>query len=556
MATFVPLVLFVLIWWWVAQRRWFARRRVVAVGSTTATSLIRGPSRNAGECARSLARVWSRDLARSPAFATGTALLLVIYVAFALAFGAERESWWLLFQVAPWFAHPLVGMTVVAVHRAVTRARRDEVSELADACPLSPSIRTAGHLGAVVVPLGVFAAFVVAFVATKEVRGVGAIGPVGSSWLDLVGAFVLIVGGVALGVALGRWSPFQLTPVIALLVILVMSLTLSTRGDPGWNPLAELSTVPPVEEIGELLAPRPNLWHVVWLLGLTGVTIAVALAWSRRDRAVGAMTVVAIATTIVGGIGATRSTSSSTADHIVELLVDPERHQHCESSASGALDVCVYDGFDEIAPLLMTADQVADAIPTGGPFVVRQGLVARHADELAPEVVEHLPEQLIRPPNEVVIRIDPPSDDAAARFPLAFLAAGLPTDEPADGVPLIVVGQARSVVALWLVTAGLSDDDAHQMLSTDSDHSAEPMARSAVWSGAACWIPPAVTSVEELAFARRLAVGDDTRTLGILAARWEHWIDPNTSTTELAAALGHELTSFTTIEPHHYDTGC
>ncbi len=479
------------------------------------------------------------------------------YVAFALLFGQETDSWSETLRVAPWFAHPLVGMTVVAVHRSVTRARRDDVSELIEVCPLPEGARTVGHLGVVGVPIVVFAVFVVAYVVTKELRGFGPVGPIGSNWLDLVGAFVLIVGGVALGVAIGRWVPFQVAPVLALLLVLVISLTLSTRGDPGWNPWAELSTSPPVEDVGELLAPRQNAWHVVWLLGLTGVTTVVAVVRNRRDRRIVALAAVALAVTVAGGIGATRGLSDADADHIVDLIVAPEPHQTCEPSSTGVLDICVFDGYSEIVPMLMTADQVAVAIPGADRVVVRQGLLATYADELPPTVQERLPEKVTRPANEIVIGLDPPSDDTPARFALAFRAAGLPTEEPADGVPLIVVGQARSVVALWLVTAGLSDDDAYDLLSTDSEHSVEPMARSAVWAGAACWVPPTVTSIEELNLARRLAIGDDAGFAEILAQRWEHWIDPTTSTVELVAALGLSgPTSFSAIEPHPYDTGC
>lgn len=193
MDTLVPVALVVLLWWWVAQRRWLARRvddgssGVVGVTSLGADGDLKG-------CARALGRMWSRELVRSVAFATGVALLMVAYVSFAWAFGAETDSWSETLQVIPWFAHPLVGMTIVAVHRAVTRARRDGVSELIETCPLGQGVRTAGHLGAVVAPHVAFAVFVVAYLGTKQLRGFGPVGPIGPGWLDLVSAFVLIAG--------------------------------------------------------------------------------------------------------------------------------------------------------------------------------------------------------------------------------------------------------------------------------------------------------------------------------------------------------------------------
>ncbi len=552
----VPLVLFVLLWWWASHRQWFGRRpdtgrsEVVASGSS-------GADRDLAACARSLGRMWSRELVRSAAFATGVGLLMVSYVAFALLFGQETDSWSETLQAAPWFVHPLVGMTIVAVHRAVTRARRDDLSELIETCPLPEGVRTVGHLGAVVVPFVVFAMFVVVYIGTKELRGAGPVGPVGPGWLDLLSAFVLIVGGVALGVALGRWVPFQVAPVVALLVVAVVSIGLATRGDPGWNPLAELSLSPPVEEIGELLAPRPNAWHLVWLLGLTSLITVAAFAWSRRDRWVGALAFGSVAVVVAGGVGATSGLSSADADHVAELIVAPEDHQTCRTADSGVLDVCVYEGYEETVPVLLTAEHVATAVPGARRVVIRQGLVSRLVDQLPPEVRDRLPSGRTRPVNEIVVGLDPSSDDSTARFALAFSAVGLPIDEPQDGVPLIIVGQARSVVALWLAAAGLHDDDALGILQPDDEAGDDALNRSAVWAGVTCWTPPAVTSIEELELARRLAVGDDARMTEVLAERWEHWIDPATGTAELVAALGREgPTTFSPIEPHPYDTGC
>lgn len=556
METPLLLALVVLLWWWAAQRKWLARRRDTERSEFVSTTSL-GADRDRTKCARSLGRMWSRELTRSVAFATGVALLMMAYVSFALLWGQETDSWSETLQVAPWFAHPLVGMTIVAVHRAVTRARRDDLSELIETCPLPEGVRTAGHLGAVMAPLAVFAVFVVAYVGTKELRGFGPVGPIGPGWLDLVSAFVLIVGGVGLGVALGRWVPFQVAPVLALFVVGVVSIGLATRGDPGWNPLAELSLSPPSEEIGELLAPRPNAWHVVWLLGLTGLVTVAALAWSRRDRWFGAMALGSVVVVVAGGIGATSGLSSADADHIVELIVSPEDHQTCRTADSGVLDVCVYEGYEETVPVLLTAEHVATAVPDARRVVIRQGLVSTLVDQLPPEVINRLPSGRTRPANEIVVGLDPPSDDSTARFALAFSAVGLPIDEPADGVPLIIVGQARSVVALWLAAAGLDDDDALDLLQPDGEAGDDPLKRSAVWAGVACWIPPAVTSIEELELARRLVVGDDARMTEVLAERWEHWTDPATSTTELVAALGREgPTTFSPIEPHPYDTGC
>ena len=82
------------------------------------------------------------------------------------------------------------------------------------------------------------------------------------------------------------------------------------------------------------------------------------------------------------------------------------------------------------------------------------------------------------------------------------------------------------MVGLWLAAAGLDDDDALRLLQPDGEAGDDPLKRSAVWAGVACWIPPAVTSIEELELARRLVVADDARMTEVLADRWEHWIGP------------------------------
>jgi hypothetical protein len=123
-------------------------------------------------------------------------------------------------------------------------------------------------------------------------------------------------------------------------------------------------------------------------------------------------------------------------------------------------------------------------------------------------------------------------------------------------VPLVIVGQARGVVALWLSTVGLSDEEALALLTPDGESGDDPLNRSAVWSGV-CFVPPAVTSIEELVLARELATGADAGVAEVLASDWDRWVDPATGTAELVAALGLDgPTSFSPIEPHPYDSGC
>lgn len=70
-----------------------------------------------------LGRVEARELVLSPWFALGLGLCAVMVISFASAY--DGETWWQVIDDLPFLAHPLVGMTVLAAHRAATSAERD-----------------------------------------------------------------------------------------------------------------------------------------------------------------------------------------------------------------------------------------------------------------------------------------------------------------------------------------------------------------------------------------------------------------------------------------------
>lgn len=154
--------------------------------------------------ARALGRVEARELLRSPWFGTGLGLTLVPFLALVVLWGGEngvsRDEFALL---TPWLVHPLVGMLVVAAHRSATRARRDGLLELIEACPTAAATRTAGLLQAAwvgfVVPLGFLALYAVGlYLRSPDLWGAPGLdaGPV------VLAAAALGVGAVALGAAL------------------------------------------------------------------------------------------------------------------------------------------------------------------------------------------------------------------------------------------------------------------------------------------------------------------------------------------------------------------
>jgi hypothetical protein len=96
--------------------------------------------------------VEARELSRSPWFGVGFCVLLLSLFVFVFA-GEDTGTWDGQLQLSSWLALPLVGMVVLGVHRALTRAARDRADELFETCPASPGTRTAGFLLSASLPM-------------------------------------------------------------------------------------------------------------------------------------------------------------------------------------------------------------------------------------------------------------------------------------------------------------------------------------------------------------------------------------------------------------------
>ncbi len=187
-----------------------------------------------------LGRVEGRQFTASVWFAVGLAFSVLMILLFGWIWAGDNTGTWQEFvDLMPWFAHPLVGMVVLAAYRATTRAARDGADELFETCPTAPATRTAGFLLSAAVPvatLGVFLAVLATAVAFKSPFLHGALGA--DSVADVLGALVLGAGGVALGVALGRWVRFGLVPVVAVVLIGFLATAVVSGSSPhDWKPL-------------------------------------------------------------------------------------------------------------------------------------------------------------------------------------------------------------------------------------------------------------------------------------------------------------------------------
>jgi hypothetical protein len=515
------------------------RRPVTADGRWTGsaaqaaplTADDRGTVASAAAVAWALGRVEARELSRSPWFGVGVGFCVLLLALFGFVFaGEDTGTWDGQIQLSSWLALPLVGMVVLAVHRAVTRAARDRTDELFDSCPTAPATRTAGFLLSAPLPMAILGGFLVVLGFAVVASGAHLYGPIGAdSVADVAAAVVLGAGGVALGVALGRWVRFGLAPVVAVVAIGFAGIQLNVIGGSGWNQFVPLSTAPAVDGTPSMFTDRPVWWHLGWIVGLTAVVGVAALARHRRDRSVVIAAAVAVAVVLAAGIGATRPLSPAAAARIATAVAQPEADQAC--TATGPVELCVFPIYREaLAELTDRVAPIAAVLPAdAGQRTLRQ-VYEGNLDELPPEVRRLLTEaDLERPDREVSLGFEGELVERAGSD-LASRVLGLPVEPGDDLLPTVLAGEARGVIVLWLATRGF-----------DADAAADTIADAERWSNAEledCEEPALVWSRQDLAAARAVLALPEDDVTRIVGDAWERWTDPRVGTDELLAALG------------------
>lgn len=496
--------------------------------------------------ALALGRVEGRQFTSSAWFAVGLAFSLLIIVLFGWIWASDNSGSWREFvDLTPWFAHPLVGMVVLTAYRATTRAARDGAEELFETCPTAPATRTAGFLLSAAVPvatLGVFLAVLATAVAFKSPFLHGALDA--DSIADVLGALVLGAGGVALGVALGRWVRFGLVPVVVVVLIGFLSTAVVAGSSPhDWKPLSALSTAPSVNSLSPVFTDTAAYWHLLWLIGLTAVVGIVAVARHRRDRPVALAAAAAVVVVLAAGIGATRPMPTASAALITDRVASPERHQICAAAKEGPVDVCVYRFHHELLGRVTdSVGPVAAALPAGMARLTLRQTFPGDLGDLAPEVRRRLTAaDLERPTGEVALGFGANSPDVhvidTPAFDVALVSLGLPQEPDEQLLPTVIAGQARGIVALWLATRGADADGVRSGTTAAHADSADAFDRGALQTGA-CSVPPVVWSAQDLAAARAVVALPATQVAGVVTAGWARWSDPGTGTDELLTALG------------------
>jgi hypothetical protein len=497
-----------------------------------------------------LARVEAREWLASPWFTVGIGFCALLVVLFGFVWASSIDGlegpWRFWFVHLPIMAHPMVGMAVVTAHRGVTRARRDGAEEIFEACPTGEGTRTAAHLRCAWIPALVLAVFAVVITLLMTTRNDRIYGPIDARALaDVLTGVGLGACGAWLGVALGRWAPWRLVPIVFVFALVPFVAGLGNLGEPHWSNLRQLSSWPRYPDHDLLFTDPPVWWHLLWLLSLGALMAVLAIARGRRDRRVLVAGAAVAVVAVVAGIAETRPLSRQAAARLASLVAEPERHQTCGEAAW--LRACVYRGYEGYLDLVLAnLRPVAAAAPSTTPVVTfRQGFDGE-LDLLGPEVNRAIGDRPVADPDRLRLGYGTSDGDMAAiRLRTAFAAVGLPVVPAPGGVPELVAGQARGVVALWLAARGLEPAAGRTLASHHWNPDDHPGERPTAFDYGMAWpdqcdagLPPVAWAPQDLAAARALLALPADRVHALLRGGWERFTDPATSTDDLLAAAG------------------
>lgn len=533
-------------------------------GQSSARTAAQGSTPYRGEhpasprsVAAGLSRLEARRLLASPLIWVGLGLVGLVCLT-VLDSGLPDQSEWLSLsgRFIPLLIYPLCGLVLVAVNRAALRPRRDGTVELMASLPTRPTVRTLGLMAAlwapVLVGVGATAALTVS-VWFGSGKGAGE-GLWSRSELDLpfadigianiVSAVVLVACAGVLGIALARLLPWGLVPIVAVVVVGVVTGVLGGDDLPG-----VVGYLGPVANGGDLpsfLSPVAQGWHVVYLVGLGAIAVGVAfLLDGDRRWGLGGLAVAAllVATSVAG---LSRTYAGDTAEDLADLVTDPAAHQQCLEG--DGLTVCHFAELDEIAARWVAlAEPVRAAAPADaieGPLEIHTRVSEEEIGQLAAPVRAELDRRGDSFPwtDEAGIHPDLRWDggDALRAMLVAHELVGLPETGAPPVEQCYAVGQARSAVAVALAGRGLPADERDALRAPPESG---PYGLSGITDFAeADWevdsVPTVVHAESDLALGRALLERPVDEVRDVLAADWATWVDPRTPTEDLAAAFG------------------
>lgn len=342
---------------------------------------------------------------------------------------------------------------------------------------------------------------------------------------EILGGIAAVATAAALGVALARWLPGLFAgPVVIAVIGLLTLLNRNLGGFGGWF-------LPLVLNRGPDWGVRPAAMHLAYLVAGGILLTAVALLRHGVRLAWLAVSVTALALTLVTG------TAASGAPGLATMVVNPRTgadvvgarlpERYAGSAARvcvprDAVTYCAFPGYDSWIPLwAAVVAPLAAAVPPAARAalpVVRQSTASWFAVD---QDLHAAPTWMVWGRGDA----QPPYRDMLAGD-VAALVTGLAGTDRCDAR-----GQARTVVALWLVgraTGAIPDAAPLTIDISQSGTSGASVAKSTIIGQ--------LYGRTEAGYARRLLSTADSQAR--IWANWATLTDPRTTTEQARPLLG------------------
>jgi hypothetical protein len=541
-----------------------------------------------------LARIEARRLARSPlvlaGFLTG-GLLVWIY-----AHGTQPE-WWNGAWTIGYGQVALSTASLIAAQLAVGRSHRDGMTDLYDSFPTGTARRTLAHLLGLLGAVPACLLLIGIVTGVFELHHV-----VGTPDLAvLVGGVLLVLAGGAVGVAISRRFPHPLAGVLGAFVWFIPFSQSNRISGPitwlfPWIKPAQLGQLP-----GPLAGYPPGVPHAVELVAIAVLagTIALSAAVRAKHTRVGllAAAAAALAAIVITGSIQMQPIPAPDIQNLVNQVAETGPAEPCTTggqTTGSQVRYCLYPAFASKKALLQsTVGDVLAHVPAqhGRTLTVTQftgltlddgiltnghpiGQVAAWDARLGSAPVNH--------PSASAVFVNlgswptGGSPAADARFDLALSAAewavALPTNTGSDTgpgtgtgtgtdtgtgtgpdglpTPCVPLNQAREAIAIWLAAqATVLPPSPYQNTSdgiTGNEFAQVNGAAVATWSypgerddyGDYLASPGAQPTAAGYLLAQAMTNLSAARVTSVLSTDWATWASPQTTDTQLAAALG------------------
>lgn len=409
---------------------------------------------------------------------------------------------------------PVAAVSLIMSHLAASRDRSSRVGDLATAPPSGRDQRMLGLAMAAWAPLLIALLVVILGVALSVSDD-----PAGSWNLAemAVGPMVVLLGHTV-GVALGRWAPHPLAAPLVLVVVaglfVMDNFVFGPRVIPAASQFLPWRTPYTDWVQGEPRSPR---LHLVYLLGLTGIAVTLA---SRRWRGL------VVAGVVVAGAVIGLSGLEVGGEEVVAAVDkwDAAQPRVCEDH--DGVEFCAIEGYEPwIDDWVHTIDRVRDVVPVGliledvhqtagNPFADADPTVALvYGRWEGPQSTDarSLTDQVLAP------QLGLPGTFGET----AALDRGLPACM-AGMFPLLVSGEARGVGLLVLTNLVI------------------PGSEPGEGFGGTAQFGEIEVSEAEAQLAARILDLPETEILDALHGRWTTFVDPRTTSAELADWFGLE----------------